>query len=434
MSSLEEDIGFDWWFKGQEAPVTAETAVATAAPMVAETGAQTAAARVALDSSMKSALALQKLISQRGRQSPNANRCFMMVDDFFMGLQDMKMKLDRIEAGDASAATEIPGLLSAFRESLNFERLLSEMKGYRKGNETALAEYIGTTIEVLSSEFARVSEAVRPLSDALAIEAVSQGVRAQLSAVTGYKFHGKTPTLAVLNKVVVEPVITPIVKPVVAPRAAEPIPARVERQAPSLLDRAAAYLSGLQAEFGGSARRLVPALATGLALALGGCTPENANDASSAPTPPPRKVLIPIAEPAAAPAVTPTPAAPTFTVDDDAKTLWGAIQGAIADECGLNGGALQRATGERVRVSFEQQQTGFGQLLNGMEARDPDSNRLRAVQEDLRGYGITVPITYAGVRNDGVDSIGNVGAYNMAATTITTYANAALSGYTCPSN
>lgn len=420
MSSLEEDIGFDWCFKGQEAPVATEL------------GEQTAAARMALDASTKSVLALQKLISQRGRRSANANRCFMMVDDFFVGLQDMKMKLDRIEAGDASAASEIPGLLEAFRESLNFDRLLAEMKGYRKGNETALAEYIGTSIEVLSSEFARVSEAVRPLSDALAIEAVSQNVRSQLSAVTGYKFHGKAPNLTALNKSVAEPVLAPVVEPVVAPRAAEPIPARVERQAPSLLDRAAAYLSGLQAEFGGSARRLVPALATGLVLALGGCTPENANDASSAPTPPPRRVLIPIAEPAPAPVVAPAPTA-TFTVDSTAKTLWGAIQGAIEDECGLSGGALQRATGERVRVSFEQQKTGFGQLLNGMEAGDSDASRLGAVQEDLRGYGITVPITYAGVRNDGVNSIGNVGAYDMDGNTIVTYAQAALSGYTCPS-
>lgn len=410
MSSAQDSLGYDWWFEGGNTPVGLEA---------------TADAKAVLDASMQAVSGLEKLITQRGRQSLNARRCLTMVNDFSLGLQDMKAKLERIKAGDARAAEEIPGLLEAFRESLNFEALLEEMKGYRKNGTNALAEYIGTTIDVLSEEFNKVSEAVSPLSDALAIEAVSQGVRAQLSAVTGYQFHGKARRTPVAIPLEEAPMV---VRP--AENAKKVAVSEAPRAALGIVERMAMVLARLRDDYGAAVRGLIPALATGLTLTLGGCSPAKESAA------PPRRTLrvIPApAEPVApVPAAVQAPEAATFSVSADAPHLWGALEGALAQTCQLSGDALKAATWDRVQASFDKDAAGFKAIVDDMRDRPGAEVRLQAIQANLTRYHIKVPGTYAEVLAGDATAIGHVGAYNMDAATIQTYAAAALNGYACP--
>lgn len=366
-------------------------------------------ALTAVDTAVKTAEGLLRFIGQRGRGSNNALKCQGMVEDYLLGLGDLRGKVERVKNGDRGAAAEIPGLLRAFKESFNFADLLAGMKGYYKGGEKALAEYVKTTMDTLTQSFEEVCESIWPLCDNFEVESISLDVRNQLNAVADYKFHTSAAK---------KPVETSVVKvPAHAPVPAE----NVTRLRGGVLQRIAGVVN----------KHLPMAAAASLLLALG--TSCDTKDPFG--TPPPAPVLeaappplaVPVAEPAA-------PAAPTFTAASDASSLWAAIRGAIQTGCStLDKKTLEKETGKLVRGSIKAQDAGFTGLVKNMEGQPESGLRLTEVQTDLAKYGVVVAGTFEEVLADKIQT-GQVGSYNMDSTLINSYATAALDGYSCPGN
>lgn len=370
----------------------------------------------AADQGMKEALRLEKLINQRGRNSENASLCRNLVNDCFMGFDDLRQALREAKAGNQAAVNKIPGILTAIQESLNPESLLSKMKAYSNKGEKALPNYVYETLSSLGKVFDRTCLDVMGISDVLDVRIrVQQSVK---RALGNYKFHG------VQQAVVAAPVIeqadfdetetawfdSPTVK------ASEPA-----RTSQTVMSKIRKVLGGL-----------MPRVALLGTLFAAGCGPDANVSPEDAPLP-----IINIPTVAAPAPVAPVPVsvpspepASRFEVKS-AKTLWHAISAELTEECGLSGNALQRETGKLVKSSFDAKNSGYLEMVKGMETAANADTRLAQVSDDLAQYGVIVGDTFNEIKGN-VRQTGQVGAYNMDSSLITSYGNAAFDGYSCP--
>lgn len=407
-----------------------------------------ATAMQATNKGMQAVLVLEKLVNDRGRNSDNAKACRGVIQDYFMGLDDLRRTLADAKAGDASATEKIPGILAALQESFNPEALLSKMTTYANKNtkEKALPHYVYEVVKTLGGVIDGISMEMQGIS---AVLDVQLQVRASVtSALEKYKFHGvqEAPVATMvmdeapmhmvqpeilpvnLNVSASEPVLeeTPFNKEEIAwfdsPVVANTAPAQASR---GFLGRMKDTLGGLLS----SLTRSVPRAALAGAILSVGCGGEEAAPAS---TP-----LTFISAPGVAAPVAPVmPAAPKFQVAEDAPNLWKGISNEIAAECGLSGNALQRETGNLVRESFAAQEAGYKTLVQGMSAE-----RQAAAKAHLSSnYRLSFADTEEGVFKSTLQT-GNLGAVNMQngetmqngeRGEITLWGNAAFADYSCP--
>lgn len=394
---------------------------------------------------METALRLQKLVNVRGRTSANASACRTMLDDYFIGLDDLRSVLKAAQAGDRTASSRIPGILAAIQESLNFETALSSMKGYKKGSETALPAYVQEVMTGLSSSFDGLCEAVRPLSDVVEVQ---MQVRNRVNAVGNYKFHGAAAIKA--------PAVTPHTLASVEPDPALMVNLDVSNEAPSLkamepvgadfdptesawfdgetapavetpakirggiFSKIMGVLGGLASSF----KRNLPRAAMAGALLAAACGEAVPPETTTPPIP-----RIP----------TTVPAAPVAVAEDwkitDTRDVTHAIRSALHDKCpSLTKAELIKTEGPLVHAALVAETEGLTDVIKGQETRDTSGEWLGKVSADEVQYGNTIPSDYPGVLASR-QSTRIAGAHGLDSDTVVAYAMSGLpafDSYTCP--
>lgn len=134
-----------------------------------------------------------------------------------------------------------------------------------------------------------------------------------------------------------------------------------------------------------------------------------------------------------APEPEPVPSTPRFQVQEDHPTsLWHAIRGVIRRECGgLTPQQVEQETADLVRTALHNHSAELKDLTQNLQDRDPEEEILQIIQADEATYGNTLgayPEILSHARQWEL-----TGAHNMD-TEIPIWANAALSGYTCPAD
>lgn len=392
-----------------------------------------------------------------------ASKCRMMADDVFIGLADLRRMVTAANAGDTVAAAQIPGLMEAFKESLNFSELLKGNRGYMKDGERVYAAYIYKTIDRLSKTFDSVSEAVLPLSEAAEVQSVRLKVRTQLDAVGDFKFNTKEgiKSFAQTGVQTYQPVVT-VEEPKPLPfnldwnvsatgkAHIEPAPFtqlesdwfKKEVQAPAEGTKDApstarqGFFSRMMSALGdmaGSVTRRLPRFGGAAVLALAACG-EPAEPTTTFETLPPAPSVI-------APQIPPIPAAPAATnpTEDwnisDTRDITHAIRSALMNKCGMTRAEAITIEGTFVHNALIKNTDDLNTAVGAKKDSDTDGKWLTAVTTDEARYGNTIPNDYAGVQGD-VSNARLVGAHNLSAESVGNMAYSALpvfSTYTCPS-
>ena len=368
-----------------------------------------------VNTGMETALRLQKLVNVRGRNSANASACRAMVDDYFIGLDDVRQVLKLAKEGDTSATKRIPGILAALQESLDFDTALRSMKGYSKAGEKALPAYVQEVMTGLSGSFDGLCEAVRPFTDVIEVQ---MQVRNRVNAIGNYQFHGA--------KAVETPVAPAFNELETSFFEAEP----TENTEPTEV-RGSVFnqIIGALGNLANSFKRALPRAAlTGVLLSVG-CTEEPAPMTPPAPI----KHVAPIVE--APPAPAPAPA-PDWNITDT-RDITHAVRSALHDACpSLTKAQLIKEEGKWVHAALVSNTSDLTRVVKHQEAKDTDGTWLGKVSADEMKYGNTIPTDYPGVLAS-TSATRIAGAHGLNAASVHAQAYTGLpefSTYTCPSN
>ncbi|MEK9159801.1 MAG: hypothetical protein AAB383_03670 [Patescibacteria group bacterium] len=379
----------------------------------------------AADNGMQTALKLEKLINQRGRNSENASLCRTLVNDCFIGFDDLRTVLKEVEAGNPSATKKIPGILASIQEAMNLEALLSQMKAYvNKDKEKALPTYVHETLTELEQVFNGACDGMRGISDVLDVQL--QVRRSMTKALDNYKFHGvqqaSAQPAAVQAAAVVEaePVAEAPFSPVETAWFEE---ATVAESAPAQASKGfLARMKAVAGEILGSFGRSLPRAAmVGAMLSVGCGTPEEA------PTPPPAPAPLTIKAIPSAPAPAPAPIK-KWTIGDS-SSIWKAVDSALAEKCpSLTKADRTKKTGTLVHSILVKETSGLTKVIEAQQVKDTESEWLGKVVTDEARYGNEIPGDYPGVlESKGATRI--AGAHGLSSVTIVANTLAGLPNY-----
>lgn len=371
------------------------------------------------DKGMQDVLKLEKLINDRGRNSDNAKACRGVIQDYFLGLDDLRRTLTEVKEGKVGATEKIPGIMAALQESFNPEALLSKMTAYTNKNtkEKALPNYVYEMVSTLGGLFENLSVEMQGISDVLDVQL--QVRRSVTSALEKYKFHG-------VQKAAVVAEADPFDKEETAWFENEVVPTSAPTQArKGFMSRITAVLGDLA----DSVKRTAPRAAlAGLMLSLGGCNGcgEDAPVSSVPPIP-----VIPTI-----PVIVPAPVPQADWKISDTRDITHAIRSALAEKCpGLTKAQLIKAEGPLVHDALVAQTSGLTQVVQAQQIVDTDGEWLGKVSADEVQYGNSIPSSYPEVLAN-TASARITGAHGLDSDTVKAYARSGLpaySTYTCPS-
>ncbi len=373
----------------------------------------------AADKGMQKALDLAKFITSRGRNSDNAKACQGLVDDCFMGFDDLRRELRAAQAGDTDAIGKIPAILAAIQESMNPETLLTRMKAYsNKSGEKALPNYVYETFSSLGKVFDGICVELTGVSDVLDVQLQ---VRNSIDNALGqYKFHGVKPVVAQATPVLVEEIEEAPFNDTELAWFNSPVQERTEpaKASKGFFGRVASVIG----DFTASLRRNVPrAIMTG-ALLSAGCVEPVPEETAPAPA------AIPYISNAV-----PAPLAPDWEISD-LRDITHAVRSALDKKCHLSRADLIKEEGQWVHAALLANTAELTTVVNTRQTDDTTGEWLGKVRADEAQYDNVVPTDYPGVlAKTSLTRI--VGAHGLDEAEVSSIAYAGLpeyNTYVCP--